>query len=181
MRRAPLLAAAVLLGAAGDRPAITPTRDVDVTYRVAQPVEGGPPLSQRMRWLTETGKLRVDPPSPGLFMIVDYPGKRMSVVKLADRAVLDLPTAAPGLPGAPAGAFTRRDDMVVAGMPCTNWAATDAGGQPVLLCLTPDGVMLRASHGDRVLLEAITVTYAPQNPADFIAPEGFRHVAGQAP
>jgi hypothetical protein len=166
---------------AADRPPTMPQRDVDVTYQVAQPIEGGPALSQRMRWSVATGRLRVDPPSPGLYMIVDYTAKRMSVVKPADRAVLDLPTAAPGLPGAPAGDYTRQDAAVVAGLPCTNWRTTDAGGHPTLLCLTADGVMLRASQGGQVLLQATTVSYGPQDPAAFVPPDGFRHVSGAAP
>ena len=182
MKRAAVLG--VLLAApafAADHPPIMPQRDVDVTYQVAQPVPGGPALSQRMRWSVTTGRLRVDPPSPGLYMIIDYATKRMSVVKPADRAVLDVPTSAPGLPGAPAGAYTRQDSAVVAGLPCTDWQTVDAGGQPTVLCLTTDGVMLRASQAGQVLLEATAVSYGPQDPAAFIAPEGFQHVSGPAP
>ena len=174
---APLLASPVL---AAERPPIVPQRDVDVTYRVTQPVAGGPPLSQRMRWSVATGRLRVDPPSPGLFMIVDYTAKRMSVVKLADRAVLDVPTNGLGLPGAPAGDYRRQDASAVAGLPCTVWATADAGGQATVLCLTADGVMLRASQNGQVLLEATSVSYGPQDPAAFQAPAGFRHTAGDA-
>ncbi len=166
---------------AADRPPIMPLRDVDVTYQVAPPVQGGPALSQRMRWSVATGLLRVDPPSPGLYMIVDYTAKRMSVVKVADRAVLDVSTAAPGLPGAAAGSYSVRDSTVVAGLGCTNWQTADAAGQETLLCMTPDGVMLRASQRGQVLLEAVTVSYGPQDPAAFKAPEGFRHVSGATP
>ena len=173
-----LVGLAIVPAFAADRPPIIPLRDVDVTYQVAQPVEGGPVLHQRMRWSVAVGRLRVDPPTPGLFMIVDYPAKRMSVVKIADRAVLDVPTAAPGLPGAASGAFAARDSAVVAGLACSNWQTTDAAGQDTLLCLTADGVMLRASQGGQTLLEATTVTYGPQDPAAFKAPDGFRHVSG---
>ena len=109
MRRAAILFA-VFAGPAlaADRPPTIPLHDVDVTYQMAQPQEGGPALHQRMRWSVSTNRLRVDPPSPGLYMIIDYTAKRMSVVKLADRAVLDMPTAAPGLPGAPAGLYAKR-------------------------------------------------------------------------
>ena len=182
MKRAALLGLLLAVPAtAAEHPPIMPQRDVDVTYQVAQPVQGGPALSQRMRWSVTTGRLRVDPPSPGLYMIIDYAKKRMSVVKPADRAVLDVPTAAPGLPGAPAGAYTRQDTAVVAGLPCTNWQTADAGGQPTQLCLTTDGVMLRASQAGHVLLEATTVNYGPQDPAAFIAPEGFQHVSSDTP
>lgn len=163
---------------AADRPPTIPLRDVDVTYQVAQPAQGGPPLIQRMRWSVATGRLRVDPPSPGLYMIVDYTAKRMSVVKVADRAVLDVPTAAPGLPGAPAGAYAIRDRAVVAGLPCTNWLTTDAAGRDTLLCLTSDGVMLRASQGGRTLLVANAISYGPQDPAAFSPPAGYTHVSG---
>jgi hypothetical protein len=114
-------------------------------------------------------------------MIVDYRAKRMAVVKPADHAVLDMATAGPGLPGAAAGAFTRLDADQVAGFACTNWQTPDAAGQDTTLCLTPDGVMLRASHGSHVLLEAVTVSYGPQDAAIFVAPDGFRHVAADRP
>ena len=163
-----------------ERPPITPQRDVDVTYRLSQPVQGAPPLSQRMRWSVATGRLRVDPPSPGLYMIVDYKTKRMAVVKLAERAVLDMATSGPGLPGAPAGDYRRQDDAEIAGLRCTNWLTADAAGQATTLCLTADGVMLRAAQGGKALLEATSVQYGPQDPAAFIPPDGFTHVSGAA-
>lgn len=166
---------------AADRPPIIPLRDVDVTYAVTQPAASGPALSQRMRWSVASGLLRVDPPSPGLYMIVDYAGKRMSVVKPADRAVLEVSSAAPGLPGAAAGSYTIRDAAVVAGLACTNWLTADAGGQDTVLCLTADGVMLRASQRGQTLLEATSVDYAPQDPSAFRPPAGFRHVTGAVP
>ena len=184
MRLAPLAGLAALLAAgpavAAEQPAITPQRDVDVTYQLGQGAEGAP-LSQRMRWSVASGRLRVDPPSPGLFMIVDYRTKRMAVVKVAERAVLDLSTAGPGLPGAAAGSYARQDATQVAGLPCTNWLTTDAGGRDTTLCLTQDGVMLRASQAGHVLLEASAVQYGPQDPAAFTPPDGFRHIAGGTP
>ena len=122
---AALLAAFQACPAHAGRPPITPQRDVDVTYRLVQPVREAPPLSQRMRWSVATGRLRVDPPSPGLYMIVDYKAKRMAVVKLAERAVLDMATSGPGLPGAPAGDYQRQDEAEIAGLRCT-----PPGGRP---------------------------------------------------
>ena len=165
-----------LPAAAQDKPATIPTRDVDVTYRMVQPVEGGPPLLQRMRWSVAAGKLRVDPPSPTLYMIVDYKARRMAVVRPADHAVLDMNAAGPGLPASPAGRFTRLGEDTVAGQACTNWQTIDAGGKTVAVCITADGVMLRASQGTNVLLEAASVSYASQDPAAFQPPDGFRHI-----
>lgn len=163
---------------AAGHPPILPTRDVDVIYRVAQPVEGGPPLSQRMRWSIARSRLRIDPPSPALYMIVDYAAKQLAVVKPVERAVLDVPTGVTGLPGAPGGSFTRQDGAIVAGLRCTNWRTADAAGEDTQLCLTSDGVTLRAVQKGQVLLEAVSVAYGPQDPAAFDPPTGFRHVAG---
>lgn len=176
IRLALVLALLAGAAAAAERPPITPQRDVDITYRLAQPAPDAPPLQQRMRWSVATGKLRVDPPSPGLYLIVDYRTKRMAVVKLAERAVLDMSGAGPGLVGAPAGAYRREGDAQVAGLPCTNWLTTDAAGRETALCLTADGVMLRAGQGGATLLEAISVQYGPQDPAAFVPPDGFTHV-----
>ena len=60
MIRAVLIAAAFAPAAAwaAEHPPITPQRDVDVTYATGAPQEGGPALTQRMRWSVATGRLR---------------------------------------------------------------------------------------------------------------------------
>ena len=168
-----VLAAAGLLAAsapvrAQDRPTLVPTRDVDVTYH-AQGID------QRMRWLSAEQKLRIDPPGEGIFMIVDYRTHRMDMVRLADRKAVELP-APGGLPGAagPTGSYVRRGSETVAGLPCTDWDTTDNGGGTAIVCFTADGVMLRASKDGRVLVEAASVAFRPQNPADFAVPAGFQ-------
>ncbi len=182
MIRAGLLAAITIVpAAAAEHPPTTPQRDVDVTYEMTQPVEGAPKLTQRMRWSVAAGRLRVDPPTPGLYMIVDYRTKSMSVVKLAERAILDMPTAGQGLPGAAAGAYVERERSEVAGLPCTVWQTTDGAGQQTMLCLTTDGVMLRASQSGHVLLVASGVSYGPQDPAAFTTPSGFQHYSPNSP
>lgn len=178
---AALFAALAGPAAAQDKPSIRPQRDVDVTYAVVQPAAGGPPLSQRMRWSVARGRLRVDPPAHDMYMLVDYPARRMMVVRPEDKAVLDLDASGPGLPGAPSdGRFTRQNADAVAGLACTNWQVTDASGQMAVLCLTADGVMLRASRDGAVLLEATFVTYGPQDSAAFDTPAGFRHIGPPA-
>jgi hypothetical protein len=174
-----LLAAPAVMAA--EHPPVIPQRDVDVTYAMASPKDGAPPLTQRMRWSVASGRLRVDPPTGGLYMIVDYRAKRMAVVKPSDRAVLDVSTNGPGLPGAAGGDYVRRAPGQVAGLACTDWQTADAAGQPTVICLTADGVMLRASQAGNVLLEATAVAYGPQDPAAFVPPEGFRHVSGDRP
>lgn len=176
MRRLALLA--LLLAApafAQDRPRLTPARDVDVIYRVAGP-DG--PLEQRLRWGVALGKLRVDPPSPGLFMVLDTARHLMDTVREADRTVLEVPTAATALPGADTGGvFVRRGQAEIAGLACTQWATLDNGGRPALICVTEDGVMLRAAGNGRVLAVATSVQYAPQPAAVFRIPDDYRRIS----
>jgi hypothetical protein len=142
-----------------------PSRDVDVTYRM---VRGDRVLTERMRWQAATQRQRVDPPTEGLFVVIDYKAGRMRTVRLSDRLVLDM--AAPPMG---AGGYVRQGEDQVAGLACTDWAATASDGQPTVACITADGVLLRATSGERVLLSAVSVSYAAQDPALFAAPDGF--------
>ena len=158
---------------AQDRPAVVPTRDVDVTYH-AQGID------QRMRWLAAGHKLRIDPPGAGVFMIVDYDAHRMAMVRPSDGKAVNLPAPA-GLPGTGGGGYVRRGADMVAGLPCTDWITRDNGGADATVCFTGDGVMLRAEKGGHVLVEATRVAYAAQNPADFVVPPGYQVVTPPAP
>ena len=179
-----LLAAALCSGFpawSDDRPAIFPTRDVDVLYRMPQAdAPGGPRvLEQRMRYGVSSHKLRVDPPSPGLYMIVDYASHHLETIRDAERMVMEIeaPGPMPGGAGTSAAArFQRHGTAQVAGMACTEWETKDASGQPALVCLTDDGVLLRAAGGGRVLLEAMRVTYGTIDPTAFRIPDGYQRI-----
>lgn len=181
MRAAALLVCclAATAVAAQERPPALPTRDVDVTYRSEQ---NGQVLEQRSRFAVEAQRMRLDPPTPGLYMIVDYRTQSMSVVIQADRGVLDMRAPAGVLPGAaPAGAFSRRGQDQVAGLPCTEWATRDSQGQEALTCFTADGVLLRARRGAAVLAVATRVVYGPLDPALFAIPAGYNRVTKRTP
>ncbi|HTR15802.1 MAG TPA: hypothetical protein VMI52_02050 [Acetobacteraceae bacterium] len=178
-----------LAARATEQPATLPSRDVEVTYRViaagshgpgAQSDAGdAPTLSQHMRYLAAASRLRVDPPGGGMFLIVDYRKHALAMVEPAVRRVLDLPAPA-GMPFAdavPTARFVRQGTDTVAGLACTEWLTTDTAGRPTRTCLTPDGVLLRAESGGLVLAEAVSVSYAAQNPADFEVPAGFEHAS----
>jgi hypothetical protein len=173
------------LAVAQEHPSTFPTRDVDVIYRMAQyDAPGGARLlEQRMRYAVAARKLRVDPPSPGLYVIVDYAAHRLETIRDDQRMVMDVDApgrmagAMPGGPGAPSSApFVRHGVAQVAGLNCTDWETKDASGQPALVCLTDDGVLLRAFGGGRVLLEAARVTYGSIDPAVFLIPDGYKHI-----
>ena len=179
-----LLLAVSLAGVASaaqgqERPATSPLRDVDVTYRAGQGVHA---VEQRSRFRAADQKLRLDTPTPGVYMIVDQRARTMAMVSDADRGVVEMPmaaaAAAPG--GVGAGAFTRRGADQVAGLPCTEWETLDTQGQPTLACFTADGVLLRARRGAQVLVQATRVVYGPQDPAVFTPPAAYAHTAARA-
>ena len=138
--------------------------------------------TQRLRWHVSDRRLRIDPPGEGVFMIVDYAARRMQMVEIGPREVVDMPPP-PGLgaTAAPDARFERLGESTVAVTSCTEWRTTDMQGSATTVCLTPDGVLLRASSGGRVMIEATRVSYAPQDTALFLVPDGYRHVALATP
>lgn len=172
-----VLFAAPLGAYAADAPIIVPTRDVDVLYQTDQ---GGTTLEQRLRWDSKDQLMRVDSPSPGLWMLVEYRDRQIFMVSEPQKSILEMGATAGPLPGQPGGqTFTRRGADKVAGTPCTQWEATDSQGQPTLACLTDDGVLLRAMRGRVVLIQAKRVTFGTQDPALFKLPDGYQRI--QAP
>lgn len=180
MIRALVAAAALAIpvaAAAQDRPAVLPTRDVDITYRSER---DGQIIEQRSRFDAALQRTRLDMPTPGLYSILDHRAHTLSIVSDPDRGVLDMPSGAAGQPGAGA-AYTRRGQDQVAGIACTEWETRDTRNQPVLTCFTTDGVMLRARQGTAVLAIATRVAYGSMDPALFSPPAGYGHVARRSP
>jgi hypothetical protein len=166
--------ALVLCGAAGgERPVLRPLHDVDVTYELD--TGGGSPLQERLRWNAASQRLRIDPPAPGLYVIIDLAARRMSTVRMTERTVIEMaaPDNVAGMPDSAAAGAVRQGADVVAGLACTEWDMTDAAGEPVRVCLTDDGVLLRARAGGRTLLSAETVHYGPVDAALFQVPAAY--------
>jgi hypothetical protein len=135
-----------------------------------------------VRWLAATQTMRIDPPGRGMYVIIDHLARRMSVVREATRSVIDMAApdnAAAALGGVTAAGYTRRGGATVAGIPCTEWQTLDRVARPVLVCLTADGVLLRAGTPEQERVSAISVRYAPQDPALFRVPEGYEHHAAR--
>jgi len=175
-----LVAAASMIPPAAadpDRPVTTPTRDVDVTYRTGQ---GDKAVVQRSRWSAGGRKMRLDTPTPGVYVIVDYAARTLAMVSDQDRGVLDLPVPPGVMPGqAGNSVFTRRGDGKVAGLPCGEWETTDTQGQATLACFTEDGVLLEARHGEQVLVQATRVAYGTLDASSFIVPQSYNHEASK--
>jgi hypothetical protein len=164
-----------------EKPRLRPTRDVDVTYSATQ---ADARLVQRVRWLASAQTMRIDPPTRGLYVIIDHVARRTSVVREANRSVIDM--AAPkdmtqlgGNSGS--GAYIRRGEDTVAGVGCTLWETMDRDGRRTVVCITADGVLLRATAAGKTLVTATAIQYAPQDPAAFHVPAGYTHrAAGDA-
>ena len=181
---------AALTAVAQERPLFSPTRDVAVTYRVEN---GNQTTSARLAWSAALRALRADLPGgmsaslgwiplpPGAWVVVDLRAGRAFVADDRTGLVLDLPQlAARAQAGerALADARTRREGVDrVAGLPCTIWRletpARPPGRRPVRVCLTADGVPLRAEEdGRRARAEATSVAYGPQDATRFQPPQG---------
>jgi hypothetical protein len=156
-------------------PALRPLRDVDITYKVPVPNGGDQALLQRLRWSAATQRQRVDLPTSGNWMVLDFQNHRMSLVRDDSREVIDLPSPLSAeQPGGGAG-FTRIGPATVNGLACTQWRTIDSRGQETQACYTDDGILLRASAGPRTLMEAVSVKYAPQDNAVFQTPPSYTH------
>jgi hypothetical protein len=57
----------------------------------------------------------------------------------------------------------------------------DTDLHPVVVCVTADGVLLRARRGERTVLTASRVAYGPQDPALFRLPADYRHTPAARP
>jgi hypothetical protein len=151
-------------------PITLPQRDVDVTYKV--PVAGGQNMAilQRLRFSASLHRQRVDLPTSGNWMVVDYITHRMTLVRDESHEMVDL--AAPDTPSAASG-FAKLGPAEVAGLPCTEWRTRDTRGAETVTCYTDDGVLLRARSASGVLMEAIDVGYHPQGADVFALPQGY--------
>ena len=171
---------AALPAAAEERPLLQPSRDVAVTYRVVGGQAAG--RSLRMAWLAAARKLRVEAPGMQGWSVIDQKAQRMLVVMERERAVVEVPPATGStlLPTEPPAnaRFSRGGTATIAGLPCTVWTYEDGRARGET-CLTADGVMLRSSGslGEQAgTVEAVTVSYGPQDPARFQAPPGYRNL-----
>ncbi len=183
-----LVAPASELRAQADRPLPTPTRDVEVVYETPTNAPADPQqdhaapamFRQRLRWLQSGQRMRIDPGGGSLYMLTDYRAHTLSLINVAAGAVMDAPAPA-GSALAPGGtqgvAFARLEAGQVAGVACQNWRLGPDAPGAVVTCITADGVTLRVATAQRVLAQAVSVAYAPQDPALFERPAGLRQVA----
>jgi hypothetical protein len=181
MRRtmiAALLSLAASPVVAQDRPALFPTRDVAVTYRIT----GAQPQAQGMQsltiaWLAAAQTMRMDMAGMG-YMVADHRNQRGFMVMEQARMIMDVPMQqAMQQYGPSANATYRRTGTdTVAGNRCTVWTYEDRGNSGTA-CITTEGVMLRAqgtSQGQSGGMEATQVAFGTQDPSRFQRPQGYQ-------
>jgi hypothetical protein len=166
------------------RPLMLPMHDVVVEYHtrgiVAGP-QGTLTSTVMVRFAGNGGRLRVDGPYGGFYALIDVDGGRMIMVMPDKRIYVDQP-ADPyliDLLQADDPSFQKVGVDRVAGLGCTDYVAA-INGHTGRVCLTDDGVLLRARIEDsdrRPALDAVSVTYAPQDSELFEVPEGFHRVS----
>jgi hypothetical protein len=177
MRRHFLILAALAVAApamADDRPLMRPSRDVAVEYRS----NGAAAEVVTMRFAGNGNRIRIDGPNDRGYAILDSDAGRMIVVIAEKHMYLERPADPNMMPmfQAANAAFVKTGTDKVAGLSCTTYDANinDRKGQ---VCLTSDGVMLRAKSADadhQRELEAVKVTYGDQPSALFEPPAGFQ-------
>ncbi len=164
---------------ADETPQLQPTRDVDISYDVTRPQQ--PKIRERVRWLAAEHLERVDGPDKST-TIFDRSADEITLLMPASRSYRKLVGVARRPPAPEAGAVLKRGDVVVvAGLHCTDWSWTGEDLIVHVVCLTPDGVLLRLVIDGQTIMQARSVSYGSQRaelfqvPPDYtpaLAPEG---------
>jgi hypothetical protein len=171
---------------ADNPPMIHPSRDVAVEYRSSgvptsrapQGPAAAPGAAVTMRFSSKSGRIRIDGASGRGYAILDPDAGKMTMVMQERHMYAERP-ADPGMISmfkATNQSFKKTGSDTIAGVACTIYAATfsEHSGQ---VCLTNDGVMLRARSADpdrQRELEAVTVNYGDQPAALFEVPAGYQ-------
>lgn len=179
-----LLALAMAGPALADRPRVQPSRDVSVTYRVegaaVDAIPGGIPGGLRLSWDAAGQRLRAEAEGRTQAVLVDLRAHSAQVIDTGLRSVLPLPVRDSDLaPLTLAGALlTRRGTETIAGLGCTVWAVQSGRGSGTV-CLTEDGVALRASgdvDGRAGTFTAVSVRYGALPNDLFRVPPGYMNL-----
>ncbi|HET6606909.1 MAG TPA: DUF4412 domain-containing protein [Rhodopila sp.] len=164
------------------QPVVQPTRDVSVQYHVTGDSMAGPGQghvdSIKISYGSGGQRMRIEPVGQPAFMIVDRSAGHMTVVMSGQNMYMDLPyDPHKVMDFSPANAkFTQRGTATVAGLTCTEYDVQSQQHNGTV-CLTSDGVMLRAVSKDpqhQGSLEATNVAYGPQPDSVFQPPPGFQ-------
>ena len=185
MRLQFMVAALTVLGsavpaAAQEHPLFRPTRDVTVDYHeTGNATPGATDHTMKMYFSAGGDRMRVELTGRPAVMIVDRAAGKSVMLMVAQQKYIEMPYDAKRAMvfDHPEGTLTRKGTDTVAGLQCTVYDAHGPHGEAEI-CLTADGVMLRAAnmdpseHGHR--LEAVKVTYGTLSDSLFKPPAGYQ-------
>lgn len=182
--RAAVAGACVLtLAAAPDRPALVPSREASVLYRMVS--ADAAPIEVRITTGAGGSPMRLDLPDR-TYMLVDQAARSIELVVPDEQMVLDVPYQDGPQTHFQLNdrmRFTRRAPSTVAAVRCTVWdvAVDNTRGT---MCISDDGILLRSSGldqaGRRNLIEAVSVSFAPAAANEFVPPADFSRMAAPA-
>jgi hypothetical protein len=178
--RAGLLAGLIVLTAAPALaqlpPRLVPSRDVAVTYALQGP-NVPPGTTMRVMTAAQGTRVRVEMPNELGYGIMDPSAGRMTMVMPAMNMAMEVPLdpAMQRMILNPQAQFQRLGSRTVAGLACTDYRVSQAQQPPGTVCLTADGVLLRAEGGDpgggaAGVLEAVQVSTAAIPASAFAVP-----------
>lgn len=175
-----MAAGIVIVAAAPDRPALVPSREASVLYRVTN--ADAAPIEVRVTTAAGGSPMRLDMPDR-TYMLVDASARNMAMVVPDEQMVLKLPYQDGPQTHFQLNErmrFTRRATGTVANVRCTTWDVTVDNARGTM-CISDDGIMLRSlgvdETGRRNMIEAVSVSYAPATPDEFVPPADFRQMA----
>ncbi len=167
-------AVALLAGApplwAEEQPQLSPTRDVEITYKLTRPHQ--PTITERVHWSAAAGLERIDGPRRST-SIFDRKANVVTLLNGASRTYRKL-EGTPRQPMEPekGAALQRGGEAVVAGLPCVEWSWTE-DIETHTICVTPDGVLLRLVVDSKTVMQARSVGYRRQPPELFQVPTNY--------
>lgn len=144
------------------------TQESGSTMPVVMIRDGG---RQRMEMTTSEGQTAIitNAQSGEAFIVTTAGGQTMAM--RASAGDYEDPAAEWG--GEIASTATRTGSCSVAGQSGTEWTR-DGEGAAETVCVTSDGIILRAAEGDRVMWETTSVQRGPQSAALFEVPPGVQ-------
>jgi hypothetical protein len=172
----------LILTAAGDQPALVPSRDVTVSYHIVRAVAPGGPAKLTVMQSKGGTRMRIesyifaDGSVPYEGAIVDRATGDVSMLVYARQIVVVGHTpdyAIPGITMTPDMNFKRGGKRTIAGVACTDWEIAPPKGEGWTACITADGVVLRTASPKREM-EATSVAYAPLLSSTFVPDKDLR-------
>lgn len=154
---------------AQDRPALGPTRDVTVTYKLTGATRQNGAAQMKISYADHFQRVRVDffsPQSDKPFgsIIYDAPANRILTLVPGNKIYYKVPAtgrANPGVLLSEQMKYTRGAEATVLGLQCTEWQVSNSSEYQGTACVTTDGIALRAvrTNPKPGLMEALAVDY----------------------